>query len=50
MKFSVGLVQVNYAFYISYDHSADYIQHQARAYETEQSPAAKDAIAFPSRR
>ena len=31
--------------YISYYHPADYIQHLARAYETEQSPAAKDAIA-----
>ena len=31
--------------YISYYHPADYIQHLARAYEIEQSPAAKDAIA-----
>ena len=31
--------------YISYYHPADYIQHLARAYELEQSPAAKDAIA-----
>ncbi|MDB5798697.1 MAG: fumA [Paucimonas sp.] len=31
--------------YISYYHPADYIQHLARAYEGEQSPAAKDAIA-----
>jgi fumarate hydratase, class I len=31
--------------YISYYHPADYIQHLARAYEREQSPAAKDAIA-----
>jgi fumarate hydratase class I len=31
--------------YISYYHPKDYIQHLARAYETEQSPAAKDAIA-----
>ena len=31
--------------YISYYHPADYIAHLARAYETEQSPAAKDAIA-----
>jgi len=31
--------------YISYYHPADYIQHLARAYESEQSPAAKDAIA-----
>jgi fumarate hydratase class I len=31
--------------YISYYHPADYIQHLARAYQTEQSPAAKDAIA-----
>ncbi|MGZ3241244.1 MAG: fumarate hydratase [Burkholderiaceae bacterium] len=31
--------------YISYYHPVDYIQHLARAYETEQSPAAKDAIA-----
>jgi fumarate hydratase class I len=31
--------------YISYYHSADFIQHMARAYEREQSPAAKDAIA-----
>ena len=31
--------------YISYYHPLDYIQHLARAYEAEQSPAAKDAIA-----
>src|ERR1700748_61332 len=31
--------------YISYYHPADYIAHLARAYEQEQSPAAKDAIA-----
>jgi fumarate hydratase class I len=31
--------------YISYYHPADYIEHLARAYEAEQSPAAKDAIA-----
>jgi fumarate hydratase class I len=31
--------------YISYYHPADYISHLARAYELEQSPAAKDAIA-----
>ena len=31
--------------YISYFHPADYIQHLARAYAAEQSPAAKDAIA-----
>ncbi len=31
--------------YISYYHPKDYIQHLARAYQTEQSPAAKDAIA-----
>ncbi len=31
--------------YISYYHPADYIQHLARAYEREQSVAAKDAIA-----
>ncbi|HEY1128872.1 MAG TPA: fumarate hydratase [Roseateles sp.] len=31
--------------YISYYHPADYIAHLARAYETEASPAAKDAIA-----
>jgi fumarate hydratase, class I len=31
--------------YISYYHPADYISHLARAYESEQSPAAKDAIA-----
>src|SRR5919106_6832219 len=30
--------------YISYYHPADYITHLARAYEREQSPAAKDAI------
>ena len=31
--------------YISYYHPADYIEHLARAYELEQSEAAKDAIA-----
>ena len=31
--------------YISYYHPTDYIAHLARAYEAEQSPAAKDAIA-----
>ena len=31
--------------YISYYHPADYIEHLARAYEIEESPAAKDAIA-----
>ncbi len=31
--------------YISYYHPTDYISHLARAYEKEQSPAAKDAIA-----
>jgi fumarate hydratase, class I len=31
--------------YISYYHTPDFIQHMARAYEREQSPAAKDAIA-----
>ena len=31
--------------YISYYHPADYIEHLARAYEIEQSVAAKDAIA-----
>ncbi|NEX60327.1 fumarate hydratase [Noviherbaspirillum galbum] len=31
--------------YISYYHPVDYIKHLARAYEVEQSPAAKDAIA-----
>jgi fumarate hydratase, class I len=31
--------------YISYYHPADYIAHLARAYQIEQSPAAKDAIA-----
>lgn len=31
--------------FISYFHPVDYIQHLARAYEAEQSPAAKDAIA-----
>lgn len=31
--------------YISYYHPADYIVHLARAYEREQSPAAKDAMA-----
>src|SRR4029450_4409690 len=31
--------------YISYYHPADYIAHLARAYELEQGPAARDAIA-----
>lgn len=31
--------------FISYYHPADYIEHLARAYASEQSPAAKDAIA-----
>jgi fumarate hydratase class I len=31
--------------YISYYHPADYLAHLARAYEREQGPAAKDAIA-----
>ncbi|MEI8324199.1 MAG: fumarate hydratase, partial [Betaproteobacteria bacterium] len=31
--------------FISYYHPADYIRHLARAYELEQSPPAKDAIA-----
>lgn len=31
--------------FISYYHPTDYIQHLARAYEREESPAAKDAIA-----
>ena len=31
--------------YISYYHPADFISHLAKAYEREQSPAAKDAIA-----
>ena len=31
--------------YISYYHPSDYISHLARAYEREQNPAAKDAIA-----
>src|SRR5580765_1919717 len=31
--------------YISYYHPADYIAHLARAYEREESAAAKDAIA-----
>ena len=31
--------------YISYYHPKDYIEHLGRAYEREQSPAAKDAIA-----
>ena len=31
--------------FISFYHPADYIQHLARAYEREESPAAKDAIA-----
>ena len=31
--------------YISYYHPQDYIQHLARAYELEQSPAAREALA-----
>lgn len=31
--------------FISYYHPADYLEHLARAYELEESPAAKDAIA-----
>jgi len=31
--------------YVSYYHAPDYIQHLARAYERERSPAARDAIA-----
>ena len=31
--------------YISYYHPVDYIKNLARAYELEESPAAKDAIA-----
>ena len=31
--------------YISYYHPSDYIAHLARAYASEESPAAKDAIA-----
>src|SRR3954451_7678219 len=31
--------------YISYYHPAEYLAHLAKAYEREQSPAAKDAIA-----
>ena len=31
--------------YISYYHPTDYIEHLARAYQREQSPAARDAIA-----
>jgi fumarate hydratase class I len=31
--------------YISYYHPRDYLQHLARAYEAEESPAARDAIA-----
>ena len=31
--------------FISYYHPQDYIEHLARAYEAEASPAAKDAIA-----
>jgi fumarate hydratase, class I len=31
--------------FISYYHPADYVRHLARAYEIEESPAAKDAIA-----
>ena len=31
--------------FISYYHPADYIKHLARAYECEESPAAKDAMA-----
>ena len=31
--------------YISYYHPRDFIQHLGRAFEREQSPAARDAIA-----
>ena len=31
--------------FISYYHPADYIKHLARAYEREESPASKDAMA-----
>src|SRR3954451_11202998 len=31
--------------FISYHHPADYIRHPAKAYEIEESPSAKDAIA-----
>jgi fumarate hydratase class I len=31
--------------YLSYYHPVDYIEHLGRAYDREQSPAAKDAIA-----
>ena len=31
--------------FISYYHPTDYLEHLARAYEREQNPAAKDAIA-----
>ena len=31
--------------HISFYHSKDFIQHMARAFDREQSPAAKDAIA-----
>src|SRR3546814_7543094 len=31
--------------FISYYHPVDYIRHQARAYEREESPAARDAMA-----
>jgi fumarate hydratase, class I len=31
--------------YISYYHPSDYVRHLAHAYEREESPAAKDAIA-----
>src|SRR3546814_10922320 len=31
--------------FISFYHPADYIEHLARAYEREQNPAARDAIA-----
>ena len=31
--------------FISYHHPADYVRHLAQAYEREESPAAKDAIA-----
>ena len=31
--------------YISFYHPADFIAHLARAYEAEQGPAARDAIA-----
>ena len=33
--------------FISYYHPQDYIEHLARAYESEQSPAASDALDVP---